>query len=82
MVSSVNRTPGLGDFAGGGGEVTVSWVDEAGASLSSSKLSSRAVVGLSGGYSCQSRELDARSGVVYLLCARFFRHAWFSGSYS
>jgi hypothetical protein len=53
VVSSVKRTAGLGDFEGGGGDVTVSWADEAGASLSSSKSSSRAVVGLSGGCSCQ-----------------------------
>lgn len=52
VASSLNRTPGLGDFEGGEGAVAVSWVEEAGASLSSSKSSSRAVVGLSGGCSC------------------------------
>ena len=52
---SVKRTPGLGDFEGGGGGDVMadSCVDVVGASLSSSKSSSRAVVGLSGGYSCQ-----------------------------
>jgi hypothetical protein len=40
---SEKRTPGLGDFEGGGGEVTCSV--GAGVSLSSSKSSSRAVVG-------------------------------------
>lgn len=40
---SVKRTPGLGDLDGGGGETTFSV--PAGFSLSSSKSSSRAVVG-------------------------------------
>lgn len=44
--SSENRTPGLGDLEGGGGAVALSPV--AGASASSSKSSSRAVVGDSG----------------------------------
>jgi hypothetical protein len=49
VASSLKRTPGLGDL-GGGGDATVSWVAAVvGASLSSSKSSSRAVVGLSGG---------------------------------
>lgn len=46
---SVNLTPGLGDFEAGGGEVAFSGAEVVGASLSSSKSSSRAVVGLSGG---------------------------------
>ena len=44
VASSVKRTPGFGDLDVGGGEVTLSWV-AAGVSLSSSKSSSRAVVG-------------------------------------
>lgn len=74
VVSSVKRTPGFGDFDGGGGDVTVSWVAEVGASLSSSKSSSRAVVGLSGGCSCQFGELPTCCGVVYLVRGGFFRH--------
>jgi hypothetical protein len=74
VVSSVKRTPGLGDFAGAGGDVTVSWVAEVGASLSSSKSSSRAVVGLSGGCSCQFGELPTCFGVVYLVRGGLFRH--------
>jgi len=75
-VSSVKRTPGLGDFEGGGGEVTISWVAEVGASLSSSKSSSRAVVGLSGGCSCQFGGLPTCCGVFYLVRGRFFRHVY------
>jgi hypothetical protein len=51
VASSLKRTPGLGDLEAGDGEVALSWVEAAGASLSSSKSSSRAVVGLSGGCS-------------------------------
>lgn len=47
--SSLKRTPGLGDLEAGDGAVALSWVEAAEASLSSSKSSSRAVVGLSGG---------------------------------
>lgn len=43
VASSEKRTPGFGDFEGGGGDATVSVA--AVASLSSSKSSSRAVVG-------------------------------------
>jgi hypothetical protein len=49
---SENLTPGLGDFEVGGGEAALSGAEDVGASLSSSKSSSRAVVGLSGGCSC------------------------------
>jgi hypothetical protein len=56
VASSLKRTPGLGDLEGGGGAVAVSWVEDVGASLSSSKSSSRAVVGLSGGCSSRVRE--------------------------
>jgi hypothetical protein len=63
VVSSVKRTPGFGDFEGGGGDVSVSWADAVGASLSSSKSSSRAVVGLSGGYRNQSGKLHRHRGV-------------------
>jgi hypothetical protein len=52
VAASVKRTPGLGDLEGAGGAVAESCADAAGASLSSSKSSSRAVVGLSGGCSC------------------------------
>jgi hypothetical protein len=44
VASSEKRTPGLGDLDGGGGEETCS-AGAAGVSLSSSKSSSRAVVG-------------------------------------
>lgn len=73
VVSSVKRTAGLGDLEGGG-DVTVSWVEEVVASLSSSKSSSRAVVGLSGGYNCQYGELHDHVGILYLLRSRFLRH--------
>ncbi len=62
---SENLTPGLGDFEAGGGEVVFSGAaEDAGASLSSSKSSSRAVVGLSGGYMCQ---FELHSGLWNML---------------
>lgn len=61
VASSLKRTPGLGDFDGGGGAAVVSWAEVVGASLSSSKSSSRAVVGLSGGCRrCQFGSLTPR----------------------
>ena len=50
---SVNLTPALDDFEAGGGEAAFSGAEDVVASLSSSKSSSRAVVGLSGGCRCQ-----------------------------
>lgn len=52
VASSLKRTPGLGDLDDGGGDAACSGAEAAvGVSLSSSKSSSRAVVGLSGGCS-------------------------------
>jgi hypothetical protein len=65
VASSVKRTPGLGDFEGAGGAMAESWADAVGASLSSSKSSSRAVVGLSGGCSCQYEKLGIAGDATF-----------------
>jgi hypothetical protein len=76
---SENLTPGLGDLEVGGGDAALSCAEEVGASLSSSKSSSRAVVGLSGGCSCyferSSSKLEeltfsvlAFSDMLYVVC--------------
>lgn len=71
---SENLTPCLGDFEIGGGDAVFSGAEDVGASLSSSKSSSRAVVGLSGGYLCQFKLHLMIVEAADLVVSHFFRH--------
>lgn len=74
MASSLKRTPGLGDLEPGDGDLVFSCAETAEVSLSSSKSSSRAVVGLSGGCRLLVGELPYTCYLACLVSAGFLRH--------
>ena len=74
VASSLKRTPGLGDLEPGDGDLVFSCAETAEVSLSSSKSSSRAVVGLSGGCRLLVGELPYTCYLACLVSAGFLRH--------